>query len=200
MDQPAGAVSGEMKGAGKPGFMERGLLGCFYLYHLHDYLRVKNSGLELDWTDFDGMIREWELWRRTYIPTGGVKGKTVLDIGACCGGTAKLFFDYGAAKVIAIERAPERVEMLKKNGNRFGWNMEVIPREFREEDLNIKRDFTKVDIEGYEMQLLEAPEKIGPCSLEAHNWFVHDRFKEIGFRELTVPIPMMGACIMGNWR
>ena len=179
---------------------DRSLLALFYAYHLGVYLRVKRLGMELDWTDFDGMIREWGLWQETYVPTGGVKGKTVLDIGACCGGTAELFFDNGAAKVIAIERDPERVKMLRHNAEKLGWNIEILPREFRLEDLEIPRDFTKADIEGYEMQLLEAADKIGPCSLEAHNWYVHDRFKAIGFRELTPPDPMMGQCVMGNWR
>ena len=179
---------------------DKGLVSLFYAYHIKDYVRVKRAGMEQDAQDFDGTVREWGIWRKTYIPTGGLRGKTVLDIGACCGGTAKLFFDNGAEKVIAIERDPVRVKMLRNNAGKFGWNIEILPREFRLEDLEIVRDFTKVDIEGYEMQILEAPDKIGPCSLEAHNWYVHDRFKAIGFRELTPPDPMMGRCVMGNWR
>lgn len=179
---------------------DRGLLSLLYAYHLGAYVRVKRLGMELDWTDFDGMVREYPLWRQTYIPTGGLKGKTVLDIGACCGGTAKLFFDNGAAKVIAIERDPVRVKMLQHNREKFGWNLEIAAREFRVSDLDIERDFTKCDIEGYEMQLLEAPDKIGSCSVEVHNWYVRDRFAGMGFRELTEPNPMMGFCVMANWR
>ncbi len=180
-------------------WLDRSLVNAFYLFHAPRFFRVKRMGMDLDWTDFDGMVREWHLWESTYIPAGGLNGKTVLDIGACCGGTPYLFFLNGAKKVIAIERDPERVKRLEHNRERFGWEMEIIPRAFEPSDLDIRRDFTKCDIEGYEMRLLENQTKIGPCSLEAHNWFVHDCFKKIGFRALTTPNPMMGFCVMGNW-
>lgn len=179
---------------------DKTLIGMYYAYHLTAYLRVKRLGLALDWTDFDGMIREWGLWERTYIPTGGLRGKTVLDIGMCCGGTGLLFTLAGAKKIIAIERDPDRLRMLRKNVDDNGWPVEVIGRSFEPSDLEIRRDFTKCDIEGYEMRLLENQTKIGPCSLEAHNWYAHDAFQARGFRELTAPDPMMGLCVMGNWR
>ena len=66
--------------------LDRSLLSAFYLFHAPRFFRVKRMGMDLDWTDFDGMVREWHLWESTYIPAGGLNGKTVLDIGACAAG------------------------------------------------------------------------------------------------------------------
>ncbi len=178
---------------------DRALYRGMYLYHFPDYWRAKRTGLKLDWTDLHGVITEWGVWSGVYIPDGGLYGKTVLDVGACCGGTPYLFFMNGAKKVVAIERDPVRVEMLKENRSKFGWDMEIIGRSFEVSDLDIKRDFTKVDIEGYEMLLLDYPDKLGLMSLESHTWYTTDRFRMIGFRPLTQPMEMGGSCVMANW-
>lgn len=44
-----------------------------------------------------------------------VKGKTVLDIGACFGAATVYFVEQGAARVIAVEPVPDNVAQLRKN-------------------------------------------------------------------------------------
>ena len=73
-----------------------------------------------------------------YLP---IKPKgTVLDVGAGCGETAKLYLNHGAGKVIAIEREDEAYKCLCEN---FKNDKRVIP--IQAEINNIK-----IDIEGAE--------------------------------------------------
>lgn len=122
-------------------------------------------------------------WLLQYLPPSGLKGKTVLDVGAGCGETAKFFIENGAAGVICIEPDEEAYSYLLRNSLR---HPEVIPLKklFEVEDLyRIPHDFLKVDIEGYEMPMIDELDRYrGPCSIETHNKYVTDKFMARGFK------------------
>jgi hypothetical protein len=113
---------------------------------------------------------EWrEIWDKYYIPYFGVKGRTVLDIGAGVGETAHFYFLNGAAKVIAVESEPTNCKILKSNAKRNAWNIEIHSRPFRLSDLLLSYDFFKMDIEGSERMLLRYKRKLKPCIIESHD-------------------------------
>lgn len=159
-------------------------------------IRWLSSGLSLDRICRFYLITEN---LSVYLPPGGVQGKTVLDIGAGCGETAWWYFKNGASKVIAIEPDMQRARMIVKNRAILDWNLTLHYRKFRLEDLDIKRDFTKVNIEGYEALLLQRPDRLGPMVVDIHNWYLVERFKEIGFHPITKPSKMLGQCYMANY-
>ena len=158
--------------------------------------RWMGSGLALDPVCRFYLITEnWKV----YLPPGGVKGKVVMDIGAGCGESVWLYFKNGASKVIAIEPNRDRTAMIRENAEAHGWNLELRERKFQLEDLDEYRDFTKVNIEGYEALLLDKPNKLGPMVLDAHNWYMVERFRRIGFHCITKPSKMLGQCYMANY-
>ena len=174
-----------------------------YLTNFGDYVRTKESGLWLTERMTMALTAGLKYYRRCYVPTGGLVGATVLDIGAEVGSTAWFFFQHGAKKVIAIEPEECHLEKLRFNKHAFRWNMDIIPRKFELSDLDIPRDFTKMNIEGFETDLLVPQpvpkEKLGRMTVTAHNEWIAQRFKKMGFRDLTNPDPMLGMRIMGNW-
>lgn len=162
-------------------------------------VRTLNSNLTLDSDAFFYMVTEGIEWDWIYIPEGGLNGKTVLDLGACCGETAWLFFRHGAKKVICIEPNPNRWSLISYNGWKNGWNIENYNRKFQFSDLDIPRDFTKANIEGYEALFLQRPDKLGPMVLDVHDWYLVEKFKEIGFHCITQPSQSIGQCYMRNF-
>lgn len=120
-----------------------------------------------------------------YKPPFSLKGKTILDAGACCGETAWYYLDVlGAAKVYCIECDPLRVMKLQVNKYRSGLNFEVIGEPLKMEHFKLPVDFIKCDVEGQEVLLLEYFKNNGvdkPCVLEVHNQFLKEQFQNLGF-------------------
>lgn len=84
--------------------------------------------------------RELSMWHLYYLPRKPLVGKTVLDLGAGCGETAKFFLNHGASRVVCVEPESKCLEYLQKN---FGKDPRVlIVSEFI--------DHIKIDIEGAE--------------------------------------------------
>lgn len=101
---------------------------------------------------------------------------TVLDAGAGEGETCAFFFSHGARRVIAVEQDTEKANRLYRNAWTHGWDVEIFREPFRLEHLSENFDFAKVDVEGAESILLEAPRL--PCSFVME---VHSRELKAGF-------------------
>lgn len=91
--------------------------------------------------------------------------KTVLDLGADYGSTAEFFLKHGAKKVIAIEGDQKLSKQLIDN---YKGSSNVIPiskfidspKQIEQLISKYKPDIVKVDIEGYEINLLKVKPKI----------------------------------------
>jgi len=60
--------------------------------------------------------------------------------------------------------------LLDENAKRNHWNLEIVNREFKLEDLTRTHDFMKMDGEGCEADLLKMKHNIlKPCVIEAHS-------------------------------
>lgn len=117
----------------------------------------------------DCIRKEWPAWKLWYLPPGGLKGKTVLDVGSGCGESMLFFILNGAKRVIGIEMDPVAVEFCRKNIEANGWDATVINDEFRPEHQFIAHDFEKVDVEGGERALLDRRITGLPnCRIELH--------------------------------
>ena len=57
----------------------------------------------------------------------------------------------------------------------------------------------KMDIEGFEALLIGSQGRLKPSVVEVHNWYLHDKFIEMGFKEITEPWSMLGLCLMRNF-
>lgn len=76
-------------------------------------------------SDFRGLLlddyhrhileRELSMWHLYYLPRKPLTGKTVLDLGAGCGETAKFFLNHGANRVVCVEPNIKWLEYLRKN-------------------------------------------------------------------------------------
>jgi len=129
------------------------------------------------------LLREWPIWQKFYAPIP-LEGKTVLDVGAGCGETALLFHLHGASKIIAIEPNSQAVECLVENAKVNDWNVETVPEYFSLEHLKYDFDFMKMDIEGGESVLLDAPDLDKPAIVEVHNRQVLKQFLARGYKLL----------------
>ena len=152
-------------------------------------LEVTAYYMELLW-------REWRAWSKWYLPPWSLHGKTVLDIGAGCGETALFYYYHGAKKVIAVEPEPSLAPLLKRNGDRNGWNMEIVERSFDRSMLGWSFDFMKMDGEGCEAQLLSA-ESLPPCAIEVHDKIDAQRLEQRFGLEV---LPQNGNWILQNPR
>jgi hypothetical protein len=133
-----------------------------------------------------------------YLPKFNLKGKVVLDIGACCGESAAIFLKAGAKKVVCIEPDAETVNYLEFNRKNLNWNINIIAEKAKPQHiLSSHPDLIKCDIEGYEMDLIDYLPKY-PCVLEVHNRWIRDRFAERGFNEIMPPNSVLGVCLMAN--
>jgi 2-polyprenyl-3-methyl-5-hydroxy-6-metoxy-1,4-benzoquinol methylase len=130
------------------------------------------------------IINELAEFENFYLPPFSLKGKTVLDIGACCGETAYFYLQRGAEKVICIEPDPNRVELIKQNKNNFNLNIELINTCFEPSHLLLLYDFIKCDIEGSEVKLIPFLKQIKPCVLEAHGDNIRTQFEKNGFHTI----------------
>ena len=123
------------------------------------------------------------------------KNKTVLDIGAYNGDTARLFLDNGAKYVICVEKNKELYSQIRKNVKHSAY---LLNEAFNpEKHLRLNYDAIKCDIEGFEILLL-GYKITKPIVLEVHNWYLYEQFKKQGYEELTKPSKMLGLCMMGK--
>jgi hypothetical protein len=158
--------------------------------HPQNYLRYllfyRNMDLPIETTPSGKLLigKEWGEWERDYLPVGGVKGQTVLDVGAGCGETAWFFFRHGAKRVICIEPDKEKFDKLCANARKMGWDIWAINRKFERMHLYYPFHWAKIDCEGGEIELLK--EKTLPRMV------VEIHFKWLAER-LTKQFPQMKA-------
>lgn len=90
---------------------------------------LKESGLTMDQWGF-GAFAELPFSGKFYLPNFNLNGKTVLDVGACCGETAWFYLKHGAKKVICIEADENRSKIILENKEKLGLNFEVYAEPF----------------------------------------------------------------------
>ncbi|OLD55078.1 hypothetical protein AUI46_06225 [archaeon 13_1_40CM_2_52_13] len=144
---------------------------------------------------FELMWREWQSWKKWYLPPWSLKGKVILDVGAGCGETALFYYLHGARRVIAVEPESSLVPLLKKNMAHNKWDMEVVESPFHASMLDWNFDFMKMDGEGCEAQLLTS-NSLPPCAIEGHNKRVVDRLRD---RFETNILPQKDNWILQNF-
>lgn len=127
---------------------------------------------------FNVILDETEDWMRNYLPVD-VRGKTVLDVGAGAGESARFFLGQGAERVVCVEPNPYAFDFLKSNA--VCHRIEPVNAFFCLEHLGIPHDFAKIDIEGYEELLLGA-EVLRPTVVEVHSVLLAERFRSEGWR------------------
>jgi SAM-dependent methyltransferase len=125
-------------------------------------------------------IHEYAEWRRFYLPSFPLKGLTVLDIGAGEGETARFFLEHGAAKIICIEPNRKSFQFLKLNAQQH--NLDIYHKPFTLSDLSLPHNYMKMDIEGYEEELLTLPQRPKiPCVIEVHGLQLREKFIRAGY-------------------
>lgn len=126
-----------------------------------------------------------------YNPPFSLRGKYVLDIGACCGETAWYFIRcLGAEKVYCIESDSKRIAVLHENRRRSGLNFDIVGEPFKLEHLTLRHDYVKCDIEGQEVLLLDYlshGHTLGPCVVEVHSTDIRIGFEGYGFHIIDTP-------------
>lgn len=126
-----------------------------------------------------------ELRLNFYKPPFSLQGKTVLDLGACCGESAWYFIEVlGAQKVFCVECDCENIFLLNYNRRVSNLPFEVFAEAFKLRHLGLPFDFLKCDIEGGEKLLVEYIEQYGfckPCVVEVHSEMLKERFLAVGF-------------------
>jgi SAM-dependent methyltransferase len=142
------------------------------------------------------IARETADWLQNYLPVN-VKGLTVLDVGAGEGETAKFYIEYGAKIVVCIEPNKNAFRNLKNNAEKHK-EIKAINKSFSLSDLSINHDFLKVDIEGYEEQLLNT-ELERPALIELHGLQLRDKFRQKGYRIIDNSINGFGCSSYGLW-
>jgi ribosomal protein L11 methylase PrmA len=146
-----------------------------------------------------------ELREGYYKPPFSLKGKTVLDLGACCGESAWYFLEHcGAAKVICVECDSQNIRILTHNRDISKLSFEVIPERFNLKHMALPFDFLKCDIEGGESELADYIKHNGltkPCVIEVHNAELMKRFSSLGFKvNKTYVGPSWTCYLMNNYR
>lgn len=167
--------------------------------------RISDTGLSLDKAGESALFGDFD-----YAPPKSLalSGKTVLDLGACCGETAYLFMrDFGVTRLICVECDLARLDLLRKNLHvlsKFG-SVTIISEPFSIDHLKLNYDFIKCNVEGYEMLLLDYMDtghSLKPCVVHVHTNWIRDRFLEHGFKiRRAVNIDIAGVCtyVMINW-
>lgn len=127
---------------------------------------------------YNMIIGETADWEKSYLAVD-LTGKTVLDIGAGEGETARFFLNHGASKVVAVEPEQFSYWILAKNAQ--GHNIVAVNEPFKAGMIwQFNPDFLKVDIEGYEECLLNV---VPPCPsvVEVHGLQLRDKFAAKGW-------------------
>jgi SAM-dependent methyltransferase len=131
------------------------------------------------------IIRTLDDWNRNYLPID-VRGLTVLDVGAGEGETAWFFLKHGAKRVFAIECDEKCRENLMLNARSHA--VTPIFEKFNLGHLTLPFDFMKMDIEGYEEQLLNTNVNC-PCVIEVHGLQLKERFQRQGYKIVSSTNP-----------
>ena len=139
---------------------------------------IRNKGWNFSQNRLHSLIAEQESWVKHYLPIA-LKKKTVLDVGAGEGETAKLFLENGATHIIAIECSNLAYPLLEMNSKKF--SITPLHKRFSLSDLNLPCDFAKFDIQGYEEALLDADPPF-PCVAEIHGAQLRDKFRLKGWK------------------
>jgi len=145
--------------------------------------RLAHEGWRFNKFRFNVILDESVDWVKHYLPIK-VQGKTVLDVGAGAGESARFFLLHGAKEVVCVEPNPYAFKDLKLNATYH----QIVPINdyFKLGHLAFTHDFAKIDIEGYEEILLNVkPQK--PMVVEVHSVPLAERFKVAGWR-----VPFVG--------
>ncbi|HZY47805.1 MAG TPA: 50S ribosomal protein L11 methyltransferase [Candidatus Bathyarchaeia archaeon] len=134
----------------------------------NQYYRLKVGKYAIKVTPyfFGAIYGEWLDWKRYYLPIN-LSGATILDVGAGSGETALFYFLQGAKRIVCVEPDKRLSETVQENIRSNQWNAEVLTREFGLDLLQGDFDFMKMDCEGCEAKLLNAP-SIPRCVIEVH--------------------------------
>jgi hypothetical protein len=134
-----------------------------------------------------------EIWNEAEYEkydVGIMPGDIVVDCGASIGIFARYALSRGASKVVSVEADSNVHEYLVRNTD--GENVmalnEKVGGEFTIESImsagGLERiDFLKIDIEGWEFDLLskvgdDTLEKVGKISMEVHLWGVFEKISD----------------------
>lgn len=119
-------------------------------------------------------------WEKYYLPID-VAGKTVLDVGAGEGETARFFLEHGAAKVICVEPDEQAFRILAYNSRHK--KIECYQLRFKLSLLDaFEWDLAKIDIEGYEEALLKLSGPLQkPYAIEVHGLQLIEKFVKKGY-------------------
>jgi predicted rRNA methylase YqxC with S4 and FtsJ domains len=181
---------------------------CELTFFLWEYRRVKTiekiiEKTELRLDSYATLVLVEDLPKNYYLPPFPLTGKTVLDIGACCGETAWYFLKHGAKKVVCIECDPARIKLIEENRKNLNLNIDIVPGMFKPEHLLIPHDFIKCDIEGYEMELLPYAKTLKPSVVEVHTGWIKDQFEKNGFHSIANldcdDTANVSICLMANY-
>lgn len=125
-------------------------------------------------------LKENKYWSY-YLPPDGVKGKLILSVGGGCGEDAKFFLECGALGVDIIEMNKDCEKFLEYNS--LYHNIRYRIKKFDLGDISKdKYDLIKIDIEGYEIELIPYLHWIEKnIVLETHSQYITDKFIENGF-------------------
>lgn len=169
----------------------------FDLRKVQLYRHVAKSGLNMD---KEGFLMKAEMIENGYLykPYFSLEGKTVLDLGACCGESAELYLKWGAKEVLCVEPNPIRCSMLKANAKKFNWNVTIYPQKTLPFHFTLKADFVKCDIEGYEMDFINELQKV-PSIVEVHSWWIYDQFRKHKFTNQSRINPMSGIGLVKSF-
>jgi hypothetical protein len=158
---------------------------------IKDRVVTLKDGWKLDVLCASCLARETTAWKY-YLPPFSLEGKTVLDIGAGCGETARFFLKNGAKRVLCVEKNQKYTPYLFEN-QIIDSRIEVFPEGFNPNHLlKLDYDFVKIDIEGYETLILNwirdgiisKSDDLKPTILETHSTYIEDEFKKLGFKIL----------------
>lgn len=147
---------------------------------------ILKDGFKMSFEFAELMAREYPEWKY-YLPKFDLRNKIVLDIGAGCGETARYYLLNNAKKVICIDNDETCIKYLNYNSIKFG--IKVIGEPFRVEHLEMEYDFCKMDIEGYEVLLIDALDKgilnfnnLKPMIIECHSQYCINKLLSHGFK------------------
>lgn len=146
--------------------------------HCLKLLGYRSKGWQFSALRRNMFLDDADEWNKHYLPIN-MKGLTVLDVGAGEGETARFYLEHGAKKVLCIE--PDKTCFKKLKENAIGKPIKCYNERFSLDDLKLPFDFMKMDIEGYEEELLGTPNE-KPCVIELHGLPLRDKFKKAGYK------------------
>ena len=121
---------------------------------------------------------------RVYVDYLQPKGKTVLDVGAFVGDSARVFVEAGAKKVLCVEKEERFARQISLD------RCQVLNEAFDPEKhlLGLEWDACKIDVEGYEALALPYLRWIyKPIVVEVHSAYLRDLFARQGFGVVQGP-------------